>query len=405
MVDEKELWIKRRSEYWTMAIKYLRLIGNSGFLFTLYLLFIFGSYYYGQFLEWLPETFPATLFFTVVFTLMLTRGRVRTFAKQGDLFFLTPLEGRLTPYFRSAIKYSWMMESFWTALLLLTLAPLFFDRIHQSGSVILIVLVLLCGIKLWNLLSSFEEQRIQDINQYRFHMIIRFGLNAVAVYALFSLQPVWIVTIIIISLLVFYAGYFHRLSRTNSIKWDRLVEIENATVMTFYRIANSFTDVPALKSKVRARPWLQFINQFIKHKKDHVYRYMFLKAFVRANDYFGIYLRLTLLGVLFLSIVQLDWGRWLLAALFPYMTALQLETLKNHYSTHQMVALYPILSSSKFKNHQFLILFFGVLQAVIFSISVSIAHTLIDGGIILLISVAVYFFHLTVRLKKTYEMG
>ncbi|UCZ54327.1 ABC transporter permease [Bacillus shivajii] len=403
MIEEKELWIKRRSDYWTMAIKYLRLIGNSGFLFTLYLLFLFGSYYYGEFLAWLPETFPATLFFTAMFTWMVTRGRVRTFAKQGDLFYLIPLEGRMSPYFRSSIKYSWMMETFWLALVFLILTPLFFDRIADSSSVLFSILILLSGLKLWNLASSFEEQRIQETNVYFLHMAMRLGLNGVAVFALFSLQSVWLIASLAFSLLLFYIGYFHRLSRTHSIKWDRLVDIENKTVMTFYRVANSFTDVPALKTTVKYRGWLSFLFTVIKHKKEHVYRYMFLKAFVRSNDYFGIYLRLTLLGVLFLSIVQLDWGRWLLAIIFPYMTALQLETVRNHFVTHQMIELYPIRVESKFSNHQFLIQFFGVLQAVIFGITVSIAHSLLDGGITLLFGIAVYAFHLNVRLKKVYE--
>src|SRR5690554_85803 len=119
MLTEMDLWKKRRSEYWTMAIKYLKLIGNSGFLFTIYLLLVFGSYYYGQLLLWLPESFPATLFFTAIFSWLVTRGRVRTFVKQGDLFFLTPREGKLEPYFKASLKYSWIMETLWLSFAML----------------------------------------------------------------------------------------------------------------------------------------------------------------------------------------------------------------------------------------------------------------------------------------------
>ncbi|MFA9557210.1 ABC transporter permease [Evansella sp. AB-rgal1] len=402
MLSEKELWQKRRSEYWTMAIKYLKLIGNSGFLFTIYLLFVFGSYYYGQLLEWLPETFPATLFFTIVLTWFITRGRVRTFAKQGDLFFLTPRERKLTSYFRSSIVYSWIMETAWLFLVMLLLAPLFFDRISSSGTMFLSILMLLSGLKLWNLLSGFEEQRIQEKNRFLLHTMIRLGLNGVGVYALFSLQPISIIGGIAVALIIFYVGYFYKLSKLHSLKWERLVEIEGQTVMTFYRIANSFTDVPALKSKVRPRIWLSSLFKLVSYKKQHVYHYMFSRAFVRSNDYFGIYIRLTLIGLLLVSIVQLDWGRWFIVGLFAYMTALQIETLRHHYDTSNMVELYPVSSQEKFGSHKYWLFVLGAIQGVLFSTVAIVTVNFIEGAISLIIVLVVYSFHGFVRLPKVY---
>ncbi|UTW70049.1 ABC transporter permease [Anaerobacillus sp. HL2] len=36
---------------------YLRLIGNSGFLFTIYIAIVVGSFYYSELLKWLPNSF------------------------------------------------------------------------------------------------------------------------------------------------------------------------------------------------------------------------------------------------------------------------------------------------------------------------------------------------------------
>lgn len=403
MINVQNLWGKRRSDYWAMAIRYLRLIANSGFLFTIYLLVVFGSYYYGQFLHWLPETFPAVLFFTVVFTWLVTRGRVRTFMKQGDLFFLTPVEGRLAPYIRSSIVYSWIMETFWLALSFLILAPLFFERIHEAGSILWLSLLLLSALKAYNLLSGFEEQRILDKYHYLMHTILRAGLNLVAVYAIFSVQPIWVIALITVALIFFYTGYYRRLAQQYSLKWERLVEIENQTVMTFYRIANSFTDVPSLKSKVRFRTWLNGVYNLISFDKKHVYHFLFARSFFRANDYFGIYIRLTLLGALFLSIVELDWGRWLIAILFAYMTTLQLETLKNHYDTSQMVELYPIHPSLKFKAHSFWMNVLGVIQVIFFAAIVLIPYGFLDSIIVIVLALGAYQYHIHIRLPKKYE--
>lgn len=403
MSNIAELWGKRRGDYWTMAIKYLRLIGNSGFLFTIYLLFVFGSYYYGQFLQWLPETFPAVLFFTLLFTWLSTRGRVRTFMKQGDLIFLTPIEGKMGGYIRSSMAYSWMMETFWLILSLLLMAPLFFDRISGEGSQLLLILLLLSGLKLWNLVTGFEEQRILDKTQYLNHTLIRMGLNGVAVYALFSQQPFWLIAAIAALFSVFYVGYYRKISRVYSLKWERLVEIENQTVMTFYRIANSFTDVPSLKSKVKFRRWLNPVYKLIRFQREKVYHYVFARSFMRANDYFGIFVRLTFIGCLFISIIEIEWGRWFITVLFAYMTALQIETLKNHYDTSQMIELYPVGIDNKFQGHQFWMATLGVVQSIIFAAIASLTYGLLDGLIVLILSTCIYLYHVQVRLIKKYE--
>ncbi|SDY46230.1 ABC-2 type transport system permease protein [Evansella caseinilytica] len=403
MVNEKELWSKRRSDYWSMAIKYLRLIGNSGFLFTIYLLFVFGSYYYGQFLDWLPASFPATLFFTALLTWLTTRGRVRTFVKQGDLFFLSPRERKMSSYFRAAVFYSWLMETLYVSVVFLILAPLFLDRISPSGALLLAVLLLVSGLKLWNLAAGFEEQRIQDKHSYFFHTLIRAGLNGVALYALFSLQPVWFIGILAAVFIGLYAGYYRRLAAAHSLKWERLMRIEENTVMTFYRIANSFTDVPALQSKVRKRGWLSPLFRLATYRQQHVYRYLFSRAFVRSNDYFGIYLRLTLLGLLFIYVVRIDWGRWFIVALFAYMTALQLETLKQHYATAKMVELYPAGEKTKLASHQFWLIVLGLFQGMIFGLFAFLSINVADGFLVFGLTLIIYGYHLLIRLPKRYR--
>ncbi|ADU29737.1 ABC transporter permease [Evansella cellulosilytica] len=402
MVNDKQIWIKRRADYWGMAIKYLKLIGNSGFLFALYLLFVFGSYYYGKFLQWLPETFPATIFFTIVFTWMITRGRVRTFAKQGDLFFLTPTEKKLSSYFRSAMYYSWGMETVYLSFLFLLLAPLFFDRIHSSGAFMLTILCFLSFLKCWNLMTSFEEQRLQEKNRYYLHGFIRLGLNAITIYALFTFQSIFFIGALVLLLVIFYFGYFQKLGKTHSLKWERLVEIENQTVMTFYRIANSFTDVPVLKSKVRPRKWLSFLFSFVKYKKAHVYHYLFIRAFTRSNDYFGIYIRLTLLAILFVSVIEIDWGRWFIVILFSYMTALQIQTLKHHFDTSSMVEIYPVSMKEKFRSHQYWLYILGTFQALIFSLSSSIMYSLYEALFVFVMTLTVYIIHSVLLLKRVY---
>ncbi|SER96249.1 ABC transporter permease [Salisediminibacterium halotolerans] len=401
MNDIVSLFDRRRSDFWQIAVRYLRLIGNSGFLFTIYLLFIFGSYYYGQFLQWLPETFPAVLFMTAVITWMMTRGRVRTFFQQADLIYLLPLESRLKPYFRKGIMYSWLMETFWTVFLFMLLTPFFFDRIAEGGAVWLGSVIALSLLKLWNLVCSFEEQRILDKWAYRKHQWMRLAVNLLIVYLLFSGQEWWIMLILGGALTVFYFTYYKKIEHVFTLKWERLVAIENATVMTFYRIANSFTDVPRLNNTVKRRRLIDPLFNFITYRQRNVYKYMFGRSFFRANDYFGIYLRLMLLGVIFIFGVDVSWGVWFVAGLFFYMTALQLETLARHYDTKQMPDLFPLSDEIKQQGLRYwLVLLLGV-QAAVFSVMTLFTGELYDFASVLVICLTLMFYTVKVRPKKS----
>ncbi|MDI5790149.1 ABC transporter permease [Bacillus licheniformis] len=62
----------------------------------------------------------------------------------------------------------------------------------------------------------------------------------------------------------------------------------------FYRIANLFTDVPTLETGER-RAYLDWMLRFIPYEQSRTFTYMYGRAFIRSNDYFGIVVRLTVI--------------------------------------------------------------------------------------------------------------
>lgn len=402
MFNTGGLFDQRRSDYWQKAIRYLRLIGNSGFLFSLYLMFVFGSYYYGQLLEWLPEAFPAALLTGVILIWFVTRGRVRTFAQEADVVFLAPVEHLMPKYIRKATQYSWLMESFYTALVVLLFTPLMMDRIVDSTGSWFIIVAAALLLKGWNLLAGFEEQRFQDdLMMYR-HTAMRFAINAVVIFALFDTQSWLMVFLSALLLLTVYSFYFRKLSRTYRLKWHRLLDIEARTTMTFYRIANSFTDVPGMTAKVKNRRYMDLILSFIHYAPDRMYHYILGRSLIRANDYFGIYLRLTVLGIIFIAAVHLNWGQWLTSGAFVVMSGMQLNTLKDHYDTSQMIELYPVKRADQFTGHRSWMRGLLLFQAILFTIAGLISGGLLQGLIILFVTVFAALWLSDVHLKKTY---
>jgi ABC-2 type transport system permease protein len=347
MKDGITLWKERVSTYWNMAIRYLRLIGNSGFLFTLYVLIIIGSYYYSILLDWLPDTFPAVWMFVVVFAHLLTRSGVRTFVKPADVVFLLPYESKLSGYFQASKRYSLVIQSAIILLVLVVLSPLYGQYLANDAGSLFLVLVILLFAKGWNISSSWEEQRFQSEIERRTHFILRGVINIAFTYLLFSGAHLLYIVILFAIMTGLTMIYYKKLAFQLSLKWDHLIEVEQSMLMFFYRIANAFTDVPQLRNKVRPRRYLSWLINSITDSQKSVYHYLFARSFIRANDYGGIYVRLVIICAIVLIALPSGWLQLVVLLLFTHMLTTQLSTLWYHYDTKMWVDLYPVNSEEK----------------------------------------------------------
>jgi ABC-2 type transport system permease protein len=369
----QELWSKRAKEYWNMAIRYLRLIGNSGFLFAIYIAIIVGSYYYSELLKWLPDWFPATIFLAVITALLLTKSPLRTFIKEGDLVFLSPVEGRLASYFRSSFYYSFIIQSFVLVLVIVLLTPLYRHFIADDAMALLFVIIVLFVSKAWNLLAQWEESRVLFASGRSAHKLGRFMINATLTYFLFAGASIYFLLAIfaIKALLLFM--YYQHLKKQHSLKWEYLIELEERMVMSFYRIANMFTDVPKLSTKVKRRnPWSAIPNM-LAFKQESTFNYLYLKSFIRANDYFGIYVRLLIIGIVLVFYVQFDYGKLFISILILYMSALQLSTLWNHHQLKMMTDLYPIEDKVRERSFRTVVFSLLVVKTIVFTSATIVA--------------------------------
>ncbi|RXI99893.1 ABC transporter permease [Anaerobacillus alkaliphilus] len=395
------LWSNRVKEYWNMAIRYLRLIGNSGFLFAIYIGIIVGSYYYSELLKWLPEWFPATLFLALVTAVLLTKSPIRTFVKEGDLVFLSPIEGKLGSYFRSSFYYSLIIQAFVITLVMVLLTPLYRYFIVDDAKSLLFVLTILFVSKAWNLLAQWEEGRLLFTSGRFSHRVGRFMINIVLTYLMFvGASLYFLVAILIIKGLLLFVYYQH-MKKQHSLKWEYLIETEERMVMSFYRIANMFTDVPKLSTKVKRRKLLSSIPNMLAFGQLSTFKYLYLKSFFRANDYFGVYLRLLLIGIVFVFYVQFDYGKVFIAILFLYMSALQLSTLINHHNLKMWTDLYPI--DRELRTQSFTTIVFSLLsvKTVVFTLATIVATTsYLEPILVLLLGIFVSYAYSFIMLRK-----
>ncbi|WP_017728669.1 ABC transporter permease [Halalkalibacterium ligniniphilum] len=402
MMNGGTIWRERVSAYWNEAIRYLRLIGNSGFLFTVYVLIILGSYYYSLLLDWLPETFPAIVVFTVVFTWLLSRSPVRTFVKEADSVFLLPYEGKLDRYFFNSRIYSYILQSFILALVLLVLSPLYFQYLGEGGRdfwSVLFALVIMKGINLW---MSWAEQRLQTDVEKRQHLSLRIVVNGVFVYLLFVQAGLLYVLAVIVIALLLFVGYFRRIEKNRTLKWEHLIKLEQRMVMFFYRIANTFTDVPQLKNQIKPRSYAAFLLPLLSRNDKSTYGFLYARTFLRANDYFGIYVRLLIISVIMMAILPDGWQP-LVFLLFLYMAGLQISTLQNHYETKIWIDLYPVSDQEKKAAFSSLVLRLLLVMTLVNGLTLFLASTLLIGAVAMIaggIFSYVYCTRLVFRQKK-----
>jgi ABC-2 type transport system permease protein len=345
MIDVKKLWSKRRNAHMTEKLKYFRLMANSGLIVSSFLLIVVGSIYYAKLLKALPDNFPAVLILTIVFSYWLTRSPIRTLLKEGDLVFLLPVESGMKSYFSKSLSSAMAGGSFSTLFLFTLMWPIVQVFITDGWKMFVVFSFFLIVSKVFNIYVSWEERRLPYKSHQTNYKIIRFIVNFVYVFLLFKEAYLFLIAMFAIMYVLknFVFGIFKKM---HGYQWEMLLAEEQTLKMKGYRIANLFTDVPALKQMVNKRPWLNRIGTF-SFNKGNAMSALYMKTFIRLGDYLGLYVRLVLIGFLFLYLIPAGWWQLAVVVLFFQMLALQLFTLFTQYRWNVSFIIYPIKPSVK----------------------------------------------------------
>ncbi|WP_240794224.1 ABC transporter permease [Bacillus sp. BHET2] len=399
------IWKKRLVEYNQELQKYLKYMFNDHLLFVLIFALGGAAFTYNQWVKTLDSTFPAPLIMAVILGLLLAWSPVYTFLKEADAVFLLPLEERLSSYFTKCIWISFMFQSYIQLLVLAALMPMYVAVTGGSFSNFLPLLVFVLVMKVWNLYVRFSMLRYQEREVHFTDSLVRFLLSAALVFLVLSGAPIWM-TIVVALLMIGYALYFYQSTKGKNLKWDLLINLEQQRMLIFYRIANMFTDVPKLKGKVHRRKWLDWLVK-APFSQASTYRYLYLRSLVRTSEYSGLYIRLTLIGVLLIYSNSSFIFSILTTLVFLYLTAFQLIPLFKRFDYKIWVLIYPVSRKLKKSSFQKIMNQSMMVQAVVFSLPIFVRGAWLEGLITLLsgITFSIFFsqFYLVKRLKKMEE--
>lgn len=367
MFDEKLLWKQRLGQTTKELGKYLRYIFNGHIVIVLVFLIGTAAYYYQEWVKTLPSDFPVSIIMAIVLSFLLTYSPIYTFLMEADRIFLLPVESQLAPYFKRSIFVSFFVQIYVLLLGLAVFMPMYAQVNNGDFSSFFPFLFILCLGKIANLLIRWKVQFFVETNVHLVDSLIRYCVNFVLLYFLFSSAN----SLFLIPVIVLYIGlyfYYRAQTKLKGLKWEFLIDQEERRMMSFYRIANLFTDVPKLRDQVKRRKWLDWVAGFLSYGHDKAYSYLYVHTFIRGGDYLGLFARLSIIGMLGLYYVTFGYGQILFVVLFLYLTGFQLLPLWNHHQNKIWLELYPVSASIRGKSFQNLLFRILLVQSLLFSI-------------------------------------
>ncbi|MDZ5470213.1 ABC transporter permease [Bacillus sp. 31A1R] len=403
MFDANKLWKERLGTASKELGKYFRYIFNGHIVIVLVFLLGTVAFYYQEWVKTLTPEFPAAILMALFLAVLLTYSPIYSFLKEADKIFLLPLENRLEPYFKSSIILSFFIQVYFLVLGLGVFMPIYAQVNNGDFGSFFMFLLSLCAVKFINILIKWRVQYYVEVNVHLVDSLIRYCLNGVFLFLLFSNAGYLFLGLIFVIYLCLYL-YYRSQTMLKGLKWEFLIEQEERRMMSFYRLANLFTDVPKLKDRVKRRKWLDFISASIPYKQDQTFLHLFVNTFIRGGDYLGLFVRLTVIGGLGLYLVTFGYGQILFVILFLYLTGFQLLPLWNHHQNKLWIQLYPVKDKIKGQSFQKLMVRLLGAQVILLSIPLFLKGEWVIAGLSIIAGMLFSFFFVFVYSKNKLQI-
>lgn len=385
----KQLWQQRLQQHHREMLKYSRYVFNE--FFTLALFIFLGALAYGY--SGLLETLSGQLWWAkplmlVLFLCLLSFGRLATLLQQADTLFLLSKESALLPYLLAARRYSLWVPLVVDVLFFGVLLPFQVVATNLSASSgLLLCLSLIClkDGQLWLQLLNVYTVSLQKQRQRGWSF---YGLAALILS--FGLWLPWLglgLAVVAVTALRLYLPHFLAGAR---FQWQAAVNNENSRMLQLYRLINLFTDVPQVRGKVHRRVYFDPVLKLIKKHQRQTFSYLYLRAFLRGTEYFGLYSRLLIVGALVLWAIPTWWLVLVLGGLFLYLVGFQLLPFYHIFDENLFVYLYPVSIKQRVKLFRQLVQSLLLVQALVFAVvtfwTLSLAHWVLFIGLELVIT-------------------
>lgn len=367
------LYRRRLSSHLREMFKYLRLVFNDHFVFAL-LIFIggLGLAYSNGLKDLQPGLWWAKPVIIAVLLVVLQLGRLASLFQDADVVFLLPKEAQVRQYLKGARWYSEGLAFIYQLFFMFILLP--FIQVTAGMSVPALTMIAVTQLLLKDsafslaIMSRFQIKSIWIQESLWLNWLAPFVILVLSVYG----QPIIGLVLALISVI----GLRVADARMDAVPFDwwKTISLENNRMLGVYRFFNLFTNVPMLKGVAKRRRYLDGLLNIVKAIPRNAYLYLYSRGIVRSGEFSGLYLRLTVLGMLLLYFVRGTWLPILLAALFLYLIGFQLIPFYWQFDDIVFTHLYPIADSVRVRSFKRLMYTLLGLTAGLFLIIVIVAN-------------------------------
>ncbi|MFP3917256.1 ABC transporter permease [Lysinibacillus telephonicus] len=363
MNNLQEVWSKRFNHYINEVQKYMRFV-FTGHL-ALVLVFVIGAvgYQYSEWLKVVSDAFPGEWVVAAIVGLILAFSRPVTLLREPDQVYLLPLESKMSYFFNRALNWTFWSQVGLAVVVYIIGIPLLNTVTELSSTFIWLGLAVVVILKYLNVQIEFNYRYCNRGSNTFVDRIVRVVISILTVQAMLSSN--FALAIIFVVLLIFYNSSLKRRVKVQPVPYEHFVKLEQNRMMGFYRFANYFTDVSHLRGSIRRRGWLNFVYNLIPYKKENAHNYLVFRTFIRTDDHFYLWVRLTFISGVIAIFVNIPIVIWVVAGALSFATTLQLKYALLSSSDFRMDRLYPIDSNLRKKAVQKVLRIFMVVQAFI----------------------------------------
>ena len=358
-----DIWSKRFTHYISELQKYMQYIFTGHI--AVVLVFVLGAigYQYSEWLKTVDESFPVALVVGVLVGAVIAFSRPTTLLREPDQVYLLPLESQMKDYFSKALKWTFFSQILLSVVLYIVAIPLLRAVSSLSIQQIWLGVVIIAALKALNVGIEFNYRYVSRGHNTFFDRVTRIGLNIVILY--YFLQWELFISGILGALLIVYYVIIRQKVYVDPIPYEHFIHLEQNRMYRFYRFANYFTDVPHLRGSVKRRAWLDFVYRFVSYNKENTQMYLILRTFIRTDDLFFLWVRLTGISAVFAAFIELQFVTWIVSAALAFALVIQLKQALHSSSEFRMDMLYPVKEQIRTTSIDLLLKRLIIVQAVI----------------------------------------
>ncbi|GGI40599.1 ABC transporter permease EcsB [Mammaliicoccus stepanovicii] len=369
MNDAKKLFNIRRNEALLEKVKYNKFIFNGHFL--VFLTIMLGAFALG-YSDWLKHV-PQDVNYSLIMSLILAFVSIfpmRTLFKEADKLYLLPFEKHMRSYIKKSIVYSYLNRLYLPVIILVIGIPLFTQvlsgkfYLYISFIVLSFIYPILGLIVKWYWIKYGLDN--WGVNVLLF-IVYASGYYTTLCVGMFS----GLATIVILGAVILL---LENINRGTFFQWETLISIEYNHKMNYYKFVNMFTDVKVLNERTVRRRYLDVflkapsVNKF---NDDNMYKYLFIRSFLRGKDAFFVVLRFMIIGLLLIWWIDQAIISAILGAVIMYLLILQLSQFYKQQAYGLWPQVWPVSENKVITGyHQFLRLMMWILGIILSTIYV-----------------------------------